>query len=115
MGRVRRYKKFKACDPFSKRNGTKIDTVHDEPPEMFEERTKRKEKKRTRVTDLGLENEDDEYEKYLRLEMLKSSKSNDKSLNKPIRKIEGKRDNESSKEFKQRIRQETRIVRLHFY
>jgi hypothetical protein len=38
MGRVRRYKKFKAADPFSKRTKVVTDTVHDEPPESFNKR-----------------------------------------------------------------------------
>jgi len=76
MGRVRRYKKFKACDPFSKKSSAPIDTVHDEPPEMFEQRTKRKEKRFK--NNLGVEDEDDEYEKYIRRAMLKSTSSSDK-------------------------------------
>lgn len=38
MGRVRRYKKYKAADPFSKQKKTVTDTVHDEPPDVFDER-----------------------------------------------------------------------------
>ena len=38
MGRVRRYKKYKAVDPFSKRQKAETDTVHDEPPDLFEDR-----------------------------------------------------------------------------
>jgi hypothetical protein len=40
MGRVRRYKKYKAVDPFSKRGGRGADAVgsskSDEPPEIHE-------------------------------------------------------------------------------
>jgi hypothetical protein len=69
MGRVRRYKKFKACDPFSKRKITEVDNVHDEPPNLFEERI-RKDRKRK---DLEL-NDEDLYEVYLRSEAKKIEK-----------------------------------------
>lgn len=40
MGRVRRYKKYKAIDPFSKRGGRGLDaagsSAHDEPPDIHE-------------------------------------------------------------------------------
>ena len=38
MGRVRRYKKIKAIDPYAKKQKAEIDTVHDEPPEEYQER-----------------------------------------------------------------------------
>ena len=38
MGRVRKYKKFKACDPFSKRGKAEVDIIHDEPPEIHEDK-----------------------------------------------------------------------------
>lgn len=38
MGRVRKYKKFKACDPFSKKGRAEVDTIHDEPPDIHEEK-----------------------------------------------------------------------------
>lgn len=76
MGRVRRYKKFKACDPFSKKSSAPIDTVHDEPPEMFEQRSKRKENRFK--NNLGVDDEDDEYEKYIRRAMLKSASTSEK-------------------------------------
>jgi hypothetical protein len=38
MGRVRRYKKIKAIDPFAKKGKVEIDTIHDEPPDMHKER-----------------------------------------------------------------------------
>ncbi len=36
MGRVRRYKKIKSCDPYAKKTKSVIDVVHDEDPEVFE-------------------------------------------------------------------------------
>lgn len=38
MGRVRRYKKFKAIDPFAKAKKAEVDLVHDEPPDVHDER-----------------------------------------------------------------------------
>lgn len=38
MGRVRRYKKYKAVDPFAKAQRAETDLVHDEPPDIHEER-----------------------------------------------------------------------------
>jgi hypothetical protein len=38
MGRVRRYKKIKAIDPFAKKQKAELDTVHDEPPQDFQDR-----------------------------------------------------------------------------
>ncbi len=50
MGRVRRYKKYKACDPFAKRGGKKDDgvDVHDEPPDLHEEKSRETKRKRER-------------------------------------------------------------------
>ncbi len=36
MGRVKRYKKYKACDPCAKKK-SEIDLIHDESPEVFED------------------------------------------------------------------------------
>jgi hypothetical protein len=38
MGRVRRYKKIKSIDPFAKKQKAELDTVHDEPPQDFQDR-----------------------------------------------------------------------------
>ena len=38
MGRVRRYKKYKAVDPFAKGHRSETDLVHDEPPDLHDER-----------------------------------------------------------------------------
>jgi len=38
MGRVRRYKKCKAIDPFAKKRKAEVDVLHDEPPSVFNER-----------------------------------------------------------------------------
>ena len=111
MGRVKRYKKFKACDPFAKRTKAEVDTVHDEPPELFEQRTKRT-VKRGKSNDENM-NEEDMYEMYLQREAKRAKKEEDAEKLKPkVNKIESKRVDESSKDFKNRIRQETRVVSL---
>ena len=38
MGRVRRYKKYKSVDPFAKGQRSETDLVHDEPPDLHEDR-----------------------------------------------------------------------------
>lgn len=38
MGRVRRYKKYKAIDPFAKGHRAETDLVHDEPPSVHEDK-----------------------------------------------------------------------------
>jgi len=105
MGRVRSYKKIKACDPFSKRGKKEADTVHDEPPDLYEERVKKDLKRKERAWD-------DENERELRLQreakrMLAIEEEKKKVVEK---KIEGKKEGESMKEFKMRIRQETRTT-----
>lgn len=71
MGRVRRYKKFKACDPFSKRGKTEVDTIHDEPPSQFEQRARRSGKR----GEGGGDDTEDEYEKFLRREAKELAKT----------------------------------------
>eukprot|EP01038_Epipyxis_sp_PR26KG_P011487 gene11487-15386_t len=101
MGRVRRYKKFKACDPFSKNHGKKdvVDDNHDEPPDSFEQRALKKQKLRESW------NTEEKQELLLQREALRSLKTTDE---KKIKKIEPKGVNESLRDFKKRIREETR-------
>ena len=44
MGRVRKYKKIKAIDPYSKRR-SETNITYDEPPEIYEKRVTAQEKK----------------------------------------------------------------------
>ena len=37
MGRVRRYKKLKSCDPFAKRRKSEVDEKYDQPPSDIED------------------------------------------------------------------------------
>mmetsp|Transcript_23819 Transcript_23819/g.21677 ORF Transcript_23819/g.21677 Transcript_23819/m.21677 type:complete len:268 (-) Transcript_23819:82-885(-) len=100
MGRVKRYKKIKACDPFAKRSNTvkAIDYKHDQPPEKYEKKAKRREKR-----SLKWENDEDR-ELLLQKTALKELQEN-KSV---VPKIEGKHADETMREFKTRIRFETK-------
>ena len=104
MGRVRRYKKIKSIDPFAKRgsNNTKGLGTYDEPPDVFEEK-QRDRKRKERVWD----NLDDQ-EILLQREALRVLRI-EKSLQpkKSESQIEGKKNDESMKDFKRRIREET--------
>jgi len=103
MGRVRKYKKLKSCDPFSKKKKTEADTTHDEPPDVFEDRERRDVKRKERVWE-----DDNSRELALQREAIRSLRDGEKKKLANDRKIEGKKEEESMKEFKTRIRQETR-------
>ena len=111
MGRVRRYKKIKSCDPFAKkkaRNGSTEVSKHDEPPAMFVERRNKAENMKTK----GLTGEDlDELmlqREALRELAQKREHGQDASGKRKQKRLEGKKEGESMKAFKKRIRQETR-------
>lgn len=104
MGRVKRYKKFKACDPFSKQfNRREFDDVHDEPPNLFEDKQERSVKKAKRLEN----NEMFQIRKFAK-NTDHTASSSVTSVKEEIKKIEGKREDESMKSFKKRLRQETR-------
>lgn len=52
MGRVRRYKKIKSIDPFSKKKKEEIDTIHDEPPTSSTSSNEKKKKNRNLLFNL---------------------------------------------------------------
>lgn len=104
MGRVKRYKKFKACDPFSKQfNRREIDNVHDEPPNIFDDKTERIVKKAKRKENNSML----QIRKFAKLTD-HTAVSSVTSIKDEIKKIEGKREDETMKTFKKRLRQETR-------
>ena len=106
MGRVRSYKKIKACDPFAKRSKREVDTVHDEPPEIYEEKARRDAKRKERPWDT-----DDAKERELQREARRVLRETERTKHvSSQKKIEGKRDDESMRDFKVRIRQETRMT-----
>lgn len=109
MGRVRRYKKFKSCDPFAK-NGPKVaDTVHDEPVDMFEEQERRAEKRQRKR-----EEDPEHIERMLQREAIRQLRiENEKSggsTKKTKHELEGRKEDETMKQFKTRIREETRAA-----
>lgn len=105
MGRVRKYKKLKACDPFANRGkgGKEGASEHDEPPELFEAREQKARKRKERSWD-----DENTRELMLQREALRTLRESEKSSSANARKIEGKKTDESMKDFKTRIRQETR-------
>ena len=105
MGRVRSYKKIKACDPFSKRNKREVDTVHDEPPEIHEDKALRQEKRKIRSWETA-----DDGERELQREARRVLRETERSKHATSQKVEGKREDESMRDFKTRIRQETRLA-----
>lgn len=104
MGRVKRYKKYKACDPFSSQsNRREVDNFHDEPPTTFEDKQERIHKKQKRLEN----NEMYQIRKFAKLTD-HTAQSSVTSIKEEMKKIEGKREDESMKTFKKRLRQETR-------
>ena len=108
MGRVRKYKKIKAIDPFSNKKRSGIDVKHDDPPDLFDEKKKRNRKKLDRVFD-----DLDHAEKMLQREAVRQLRDvQSKNLHHKVGQnvVEGKRTDESMKDFQHRIRQETKIT-----
>jgi hypothetical protein len=108
MGRVSRYKKVKAVDPTSRRGRGSLDpkaAIYDEPPDLFEQRQATKKRK-----ERSWDNEEDR-DRLLQQEALRALRVADQSEKNVKRKQpEAKRPGESMKEFKTRIRQETRLT-----
>lgn len=106
MGRVSKYKNIKACDPFSKKK-TPGDTTRDEAPDIFDRRTSNNwEKKRSRY-------EDETYkEKQIQNEALRMLRGAElvKNNRKDTKKVDPKKESETMKEFKDRVRRETRTT-----
>ena len=120
MGRVQRYKKIKAIDPASKKKRAVEDTIHDEAPDVYNNKVKNSIKR------LKLQWEDDATrEKLLQKEARREIRLKEKNgrttksdgsnpnVNVALEKsVEGKREDESMKAFKNRIRKETKML-LH--
>ena len=114
-----------ACDPFSKRGGKSVtDTIHDEPPEMFEKRGNSTYFEATSVLiEFSVNNSkkrkqhdwDDEAQRELILqrEAMRNLKAMEqKERQKEAVKIEPQKEGESLREFKKRVREGTRKVSL---
>ena len=108
MGRVRKYKKIKAIDPFSNKKRSGIDVKHDDPPDLFDDKKRRNRKKLDRPFD-----DLDHAEKMLQREavrQLRDIQSQNLHHKEGQKVVEGKRTNESMKDFQQRIKNETKIT-----
>ncbi len=107
MGRVSRYKKVKKFDANSQRKSNSIsgnDDKYDEPPELHNERVKKSLLKIK--NDL---NDEDVRERMYQREAIRNEKKKEALELKGKEKVmDGRKDGESMKEFKSRIRQETR-------
>lgn len=102
MGRVSKYKKFKACDPFAK-SKTPGDTSKDEPPEIFDKKQEDKWKR------LSNRYEEKEFqESLIQKEAIRMIKKEERSrTSSAAKKVDAKKDTETMKEFKNRVRRET--------
>lgn len=104
MGRVRKYKKIKAIDPFSKRGKDTVGkwSSYDEPPSLYNEKKKKTNKK--------LSVDDDDL--LIQREGLRALRDEKRYPNLGLKKteIEGKRNDENMRDFKIRIRQETKDI-----
>jgi hypothetical protein len=106
MGRVRKYKKIKAVDPASKQRAYTADTTRDEPPEMYHDRVK---KSLAKMNDAW--GDDDKRERMIQNEARRVEKLEAKQKAKArVNTVEGKRDDENMKAFKERIRLETKAT-----
>lgn len=110
MGRVRKYKKIKACDPNSKQNNGRratTDLRHDDPPEEHDARSKRKAKALERPFD-DLEH----AEKMLQREAMRALRNAQtaEALGSSAGASAAKRDDETMRDFQRRIRSETKVA-----
>ena len=113
MGRVRRYKKVKSFDPFAKKgsdsssssSSSKKKAAFDEPPEVFENRSRKQQ-----AEQLSWDNEEDK-EVMMQREALRALRTDKQNDNAAIDKRDtSKRADETMKQFKQRIRDETKVI-----
>jgi len=106
MGRVRRYKKLKSVDPFAKRGKAEIDTIHDEPPNRFNERSRKTEQNLKKYENNLMA----QFRKAARETVVSSNTSSKvtKTEEAKNKTIESRREGESMKTFMKRVRQATR-------
>ena len=119
MGRVRKYKKIKAIDPFAKRasaslNSSKL-SLYDQPPTQREELLEGgdqglKKGKKRKKRDLDWDDEEDR-EKLLQIEAKRFlSQEKNKLSSEGSKAIQGRKEEESMKAFQSRVRQETKVT-----
>jgi hypothetical protein len=108
MGRVRRYKKVKSVENWESRPSTS--DKHDQPPSIWEGEQRRSAKRVNKAFD-----DDKTFERMLqhearrqiKVEEEKGASSTSGIGTARVKSIEGKKEDETMKEFKNRIRQET--------
>ena len=108
MGRVRRYKKVKSVENWESRPSTS--DKHDQPPSIWEGEQRRSAKRVNKAFD-----DDKTFERMLqhearrqiKVEEEKGTSSTSGIGTARVKSIEGKKEDETMKEFKNRIRQET--------
>lgn len=104
MGRVKRYKKLKSVDPMAKRQAQVVDTTRDEPPELHEERVRKSSKRWADEWD-----DEDKRERLLQREARRQLKQEaEQKRQGGIKKVEGKKEGEKMRDFRDRMRKETR-------
>lgn len=107
MGRVRKYKKVKNIDPFGGGGGAKSEK-YDQPPSVWEGERKKSVKRYNKAF-----SDEDAFERMLQHEARRQIKIGEDGLvtstagSKKMKTVEGKKDSESMKQFKNRIREET--------
>eukprot|EP01039_Chlorochromonas_danica_P000894 gene895-975_t len=110
MGRVRRYKAIKACDPFSKKKTKNtFDTSHDDPPELFEKKRRKKQRLLSKRIKRMEEMDPTELDEQALLKELESQKP---KPSKAAPSIESQRKGETLQAFQKRVREETRKALL---
>jgi len=104
---VKRYKKIKSCDPFSKVKKSE-DVNHDEPPEIFEEKAHKR-----KIRQSGNWEDSVDRDSFIQRDGLRYLKKEDPSKEvqkKKEQKVQPKQENESMRDFKLRMRQQTRVI-----
>lgn len=101
MGRVRKYRKIKACDPFAKNRGVdRSGRVYDDPPEIFEEKAKKKMRKLMKFDEAA---QDREFQRQALRELRATQPDISSKIEMPT-----KRERESLKSFSKRVKATTR-------
>ncbi len=111
MGRVRKYKKVKSVDPFSNVKRNNADTKYDQPPSVWENESRKAASRANRAF-----HDEKAFERMLqhtakrqlKIEEEQERKASGKEGTKKIKAVEAKRDDETMKQFKNRVREETR-------
>ena len=111
MGRVRKYKKVKSVDPFSNSKRGATDTKYDQPPSVWESESRKAAKRVNRAFDNEKAFErmlQHTAKRQLKIVEEHERKATGKDGTKKIKAVEAKRDDETMKQFKNRVREETR-------